>query len=338
MAKLAKLLEFLFSSSLSDPALYNLGEIPSELSEIQWPTLPSVQQTVEVSNKAQWDAVRDQDHTEIRVVANISENLVLKASDVRIVIEDGVSIGDLDIDRGEKRVEITGGQILGSLSLRIPNDDPDLLVTDVWIHDIHVVEQNGEGNAMNLRGHRIAVTNSSTDATNYCAWVSSPGDPSLFTSTDIIFAGNNFVTEGDEACIRMTNIERVVLVDNRLEATRTWATPKCVLRFHGESDLLYAGRNTLIATGLELGSQDWDYIGRVYFEDNSFYQTHDNLFIHDHHRHWKYRGDRIDYFYGANNLIYSELHSCFFEPCDEVPDHFELINNVIIPKTPEPPK
>jgi hypothetical protein len=164
---------------------------------------------------------------------------------------------------------------------------------------------------------RAAITNSVVQAGWYGVYV---GVPAGFNAEDVVIAGNVLSSAGPEATIRFEHTIRSATIGNRLSNGS-----KHNYRVHGDSDVNWAARNTLIETGAMIGSLVADHLGREWFDDNVFYHRAPSLF--------EYGG--IETLTARGNVVYSTVWDCFF--CNSVPEGWTIENNVAMPYV-EPPQ
>lgn len=325
-----------------DPAVpYNLGTLPPELT-IRWPAPPQIEQTVEISTAPEDGTMRaEQTRTRFIIAANL-ERLNLAASDIEVQVNEGVFIGKLFIARASKRLRITGGGF-GSIeveTLTDYNSTPpvsneawmveDLLLNNVQVTTVVPEDRSADDNentfsAFYLRGKRIALLNSRVQAFHYSVWVWANTDTSDFSCEDIILAGNVFESAGPEATVRLVSVQRSVVVDNRfinvgIPSPTGEITHKHNYRVHGRSDLNFAARNTLIKSGLMMGTMAGDDLGTVWFQESFIYLLTRSLLesaIVD-----------IDRFQFSNNVIFAEEWD-HDQILSEIPEQWLFENNYI---------
>ena len=256
---------------------YDLGNVPFEIS---WPMEPTLTDEVEVMSAAEFSMAAGTPGTRVVVTAPIPTagpgELRIAASDIEVTMEDGASLGVVTIQREVARVALLGGRYQeifmtdgwdGSASMV----RPEWIVEDVLIDGVYIDTENGTG--VQARGNRIAIVNSTVYAGQYDFYC---GNSRGEQSHDIIIAGNRFSSDpGIEATVRLVHVVRSVTMDNELHNVI-----KHSYRVHGISDLVYASGNTLIETGLMIGTMPGDEVGDVWFMDNTFYHAQNSLFQH----------------------------------------------------------
>lgn len=243
----------------------DLGPLPPELDALRWPEPPRIDRELEATDATALQRAIDTGRTRVRVTGRIAGTLVVHASDVEIVIGEGARIEQVVIDRGVHRVRVADGAIGGVELLppamftddHRPRYDEDLFVEDVTLDGLRV---DASDSAFVIRGRRVAVLGCDVRAERYSLWA---GDTGPLDGEDLIVAGNTFRSAGPESTLRMHDVRRSVVVDDVLENGR-----KHNYRVHGRSDLAFAARNTLIRTGMMLGTEPGDAVGTIFFVDN----------------------------------------------------------------------
>lgn len=303
------------------PTTYDLDALPDGL-VVHWPAPPVITRDVRVTSASEIEGAIT---AGTRVTLAVSAALVqIMASDVELVVEDGVRVDELRLARQISRVRVRGGSY-GAISIEIPGTyfpseewHAEWRTTDVLIDDVDVESSD---TAFLLRGGvRIAVTNSRAHAVRYGVWV---GDTADFGSEDVIIAGNRIVADGPEATVRLVHVERSAVVGNRLENTA-----KHNYRIHGRSADNWAARNLLIGTGIMLGTLPSDErpIPRQWVDDNTFHHDVPSLLELD---------ARLVGLTMRDNHVYSDVWDCFV--CVEAQPSWVLERNVVEPYQPPPP-
>lgn len=300
-------------------ALYDLGALPGEL-EIQWPALPETSREVTVRTAAELTEAASQPGTRIRVEGSFSERAYVRASNIDIEVAEGMRLGSLMIERANGRVRVRGGQWT-EIELQVPAQfhpseewRPEWLVHDVVIDGVSV---DAPDSAFLIRGRRVAILNSYAHAVRYSMWC---GETDDFQSEDIIVANVIFESDGPESTLRLVQVLRSVTVDSRLSNGN-----KHNYRVHGRSDLNFAARNTLVTTGVMLGTLPGDALERVWFNDNVLHHTSPSLLVPD---------PDIGRFESLDNTIYSDVVGCWL--CGTPPSGWRAENNQILPYQPPP--
>lgn len=273
-----------------------LGELPYGF-VIAWPELPRVEREVHVRSEQDAAAAR-RTGTRLLIHEDV-DRVVIGADDVELVVDDDARVGRVLIEKGHGRIRIAGGRY-GVIELQIPGRHvpPPVTFRSEWrVHDVTIedVDIDADDTALYLRGQRIAVVNSRANAERYAVWSGDTGD---FQSEDIILAGNRFDSAGPESTVRLVAVNRAVVVDNVLENSR-----KHDFRVHGESDQIFFARNTLLNTGIMVGSMDGDRVGSVWLVDNVFHHRVPSLL--------QAPPERIERLVARGNRVYSDRWDCF---------------------------
>jgi hypothetical protein len=252
--------------------LYDAGELPRSLS-LRWPAAPHIAREVEVASVPQFERASQTPGTRLVVTRALRGEALVKGSNVEVTMRDGVTIERLRIAHGQKRIRLRGGrygQILFSHPAQfqpVERPRPDWLIEDVIIDGVRV---DAPRSAIEVFGKRVAVLNSDIRAQTYSLW---SGPVLGIGSEDVLIAGNRMSSAGPEATLRLVDVLRSVTVDNLLRNEF-----KHTYRVHGRSDLAYAGRNAFIHTGVMFGTMPNDRVGRIWFEDNTFFHRQNDLF------------------------------------------------------------
>jgi len=145
-------------------------------------------------------------------------------------------------------------------------------------------------------------------------------------NSDIIIAGNVFVSEGSPATLRLISVHNAVVVDNHLTDLENGGK-KHNYRIHGVSDHAFGARNILVGSGLMMGTMDGDALDKIYFDSNTFYHDTPDLFNVD--------TTRIVYLEAHDNVAYTDVWKCMVCGGDKAPG-WDITNNVVYPYMPEP--
>src|SRR4029079_16088192 len=89
--------------------------------------------------------------------------------------------------------------------------------------------------------------------------------------------GNNFVSEGSQATLRLISVHNAVVVDNHLTDLENIGQ-KQNYRIPGVSDHAFGARNILVGSGVMMGTMDGDALDQIYFDSNTFYHDTTALF------------------------------------------------------------
>ncbi len=299
----------------------DLGTLPDAMSGLRCPDPPVISRDVTVTTAAELTSAAAMAGTRIHVVGAVGGNAQITANDIEVLADDATSIGRLSIARGISRVHVSGGAYTGVFVTQPAQYYPSpttyrsgWMVTDVLFENMSVTSSDI---AFEMRGRRIAVLHSRTDAARYSVWV---GDTGPMQSEDIILFENTFNSAGPEATVRLVQVLRSATIGNTLVNTF-----KHNYRVHGISDLNYARGNMLINTGVMLGRLPGDVLGREWFDDNVFHHTAPDLFNPD---------AAISMLHATNNTAYTDVWSCFY--CSTPQSGWVLSGNVVLPYTPPP--
>ena len=253
--------------------LYDLSQYDIPF-EIQWPTLPEISSDVVVT-PGNFNA-NNTDGNRLLLSPGRYGNITLSGADREIVLTDGVFIGRITIASNSYRLRITADpQRSGRIESIHAN--PASNINDLTIDGVTLIGTST--NNMNvLNGlHRHALVNSSITMPAYTSFIRS--DPQA--SEDIIIANNELITAGDSANVRHHNVERSVVVGNRIVSQG-----RHTYRIHapyagGFTDLVYVAENQLERGGIQAhGATNgrngfvpggFGIIDRIWFENNRLY-------------------------------------------------------------------
>lgn len=287
---------------------FALGALPSELAGVlRWPAPPAVSRSASATDPATLRAALAQPGTRVTVRAAISGEALISASDVDIV-GDGSSTARIErlvIGAGVRRIRVSGLRI-GSVYLSTPatwSGQPAVAAWDSGLFPEDVLIQNAtidavNGNAFEVRGRRVAIVNCTVHARDFCVWA---GDTGPLNSEDLIIAGCRMDSDGPQATLRVHDVTRCAVVDNRL------ANPvKHAYRVHGRSDLIWATRNVLVDAGMMLGTEPGDDCDRLWFVANTMYHRLLSLLeiVHPAQQGGRQTIKRLVW---SNNVLYSDV-------------------------------
>jgi leader peptidase (prepilin peptidase)/N-methyltransferase len=306
---------------------YSLGALPSGF-QIAWPAAPNTNRQVSVSTAEQFNAAASVAGSRISISRSFGGDLIVSTSDIDIVTSAGVQLGRLVVNRGVRRIRFVGGQF-SQVEVQSPtvywptqSTDPNLFVEDVLFDGVRVVTPRTGSEqliAFNIQGRRIAIIRSSTSAWAYSVW---SGASATLPSEDIVLAGNDFVSDGGEATVRLVNVRRSATIENRLtNGTPSMDNSKHNYRVHGVSTDAFAARNVFIHSGTMNGTMDGDQITRMWFINNTLYQLRPDLFNMDL--------ARITNLTAYGNTTYSNLHTCY--ACSGVAAGWDVRENTLLP-------
>lgn len=299
------------------PAL-DLGRLPVA---VAWPASAVVARTVDVYDMPAANQAAATPGTRLRVHSDLSGQLTIAASDVVVEVDAGVFVERAYIARSVQRIRIVGGRYASieisrpAISWPAPEMNPDWFAEDILIDSVRV---EAGLSAFVLRGRRVAVVRSTTDATNYSVWM---GDTAPFQSEDVILAHNHFVSAGPESTVRLVDVLRSAVVGNRMENTT-----KHNYRLHGQSGENYAAENELVTSGIMFGTMPGDQLGRVWFDRNIFYHTTPDLF--------SVSESALSALNAHENHAYTNVWNCLY--CGEPPAAWSISDNAVSPYRPAP--
>jgi hypothetical protein len=306
---------------------YELGDLPEGFA-VNWPKGPRRDRVVQVATAEEFNIAASTPRTKIGVTADIPSGVYISASDIDVRMVEGVVVHGLTIGKGLQRIRVRGGRFgAGGINMSYPTEylptritKPEWQIEDVLFDGIEVNADAGHS-ALNLRGHRVAVINSHLRGGEYAIW----SDTTLpLVNSDVIIAGNTLQSEGDQAVLRLVGVYNSVTVDNRIENLLLTGR-KHAYRVHGESDQVFAARNTLVNGGTMFGTMPHDMIGEIWFEDSSLHHTTEDLFHPE--------AGRVLRLHAHGNKAYS-ARSCFL--CFAAPSEWDVADNELFPYEPPP--
>lgn len=261
---------FFFPATIFAQAPYDLGTLPEEFDELQWPTAPTITDEVTVSNVSELTDALGQNNMRIIVEAGTYvTQLSIGGSDKELIFEEGAIIAPsgstaFSINNAQ-RISIVGGDFEGGVY--IFGSSGDILLDDVNIDTKRAASQweDTVEIAPSSNGNRIAIINSSISAYRYAGFVSGV--------TDFILANTNLHADGPESTLRLMTVVRAVIVDNRL-----YNGMKHTFRAHDSSDLVFFARNQVEYTGFMFNNIEPDpNVIRAWLYDNTFYHQTNSL-------------------------------------------------------------
>jgi hypothetical protein len=301
--------------------VYDAGELPLSLT-LRWPAAPRIQREIEVATVAEFERASQRSGTRIVVTRALPGEVVVRGSDVEVTMREGVEVERLRIDHAQKRIRVRGGRY-GEILLSHPaqfypvkEPHPEWMVEDVIVDGVQI---HAPRTAIEAYGRRVAVLNSDIHAQLYSVW---SGAVMGIGSEDILIAHNRMSSAGPEATVRLVDVLRSVTVDNVLRNNI-----KHNYRVHGRSDLAYAARNIFIHTGVMFGTMPDDHIGRIWFQDNTFFHRQNDLF---------HPGvGRVAHLRAGGNKAHTASFSCF--SCEQGPPGWLIGKNELLPYRDPPP-
>ncbi len=300
------------SRTRSSAARHDLGMLPVELGEANWPASPRIEREIVVEGGRPQVA----SGTRYLVRANL-DRLLIDADDVEVRVDRGIRVGQLVIERARRRIRLVGGRY-GAIELAIPaqhHPPPPTWRREWMVEDVSIenVEVEAEDTAFAIRGRRIAIVDSKARARRYAVWC---GDTADFQTEDLILARNRFEAAGPESTVRLVGVRGAIVVDNVLSNGE-----KHDFRVHGESDRVFFARNRLLHTGIMVGSMPEDHVGSVWIVDNVLHHRVPSLF--------QIEPSRVQRLVARGNRVYSDRWSCFV--CTTARAGWELSDNRIAP-------
>jgi hypothetical protein len=279
--------------------LYDLGTLPAGYS-ITWPTLPTTTSQVTVSSAAELTAAVD-DGVEITLQAgtyttSVSLNGV---SDIKLIFEAGAQlVGNIDVSNSNRvwlrgpsiRPALASAQVVG----RIHGGSGR--ATDVLIDRMGADATGLAGHAINLYTRLAIIYSRYNSGTRYCVY----SDPAIGGSSDLIVAGCDMFADGTESCLRVQDVVRAVIVENRVENTT-----KHTLRTHYSADKIHVARNIFHDVGwMSTNQGDAPGVIDISFQENVWYWQAGNSLIQHGDDTWT-SGDMI----GTDNVYYAAAES-----------------------------
>ena len=243
-------------------------------------------------------------------------------------MDDGASVGNITIPMKRSRIRLLGGTY-GAISLQpaiqfYPTqvENIEWQIQDVTIDGVSI--PNASVSGLMIRGDRVAVLRSYVHAVEYSLYSDSIKNGQ---NSDIIVAGNNFVSEGSQATLRLISVHNAVVVDNHLTDLELMGH-KHNYRIHGTSDHAFASRNILVGSGVMLGTIDGDSLDQIYFDSNTLYHDTPDLF--------NVSRTQVTNLHAHDNVAYTDVWSTFIG--SKNPAGWDVANNVCHPYMPEPTK
>jgi hypothetical protein len=296
---------------------YNLSELPVEYR----PALPAAPVTNSQVNPTTAAALASAGQTPgRRVIVNTNlsgADIHIQASDIELEVQPAGRIRRVTIAAGVSRIRVDGGGTIQELIMSLPSGNP---ATDVHIDGVRFDSPwyaDWGGTSMELRGHRIAVTNCITESHRYSIWADSDG---YAGGQDILIANNDFLSHCNhaggspphsESTVRLVGFDRSAVLNNRLENGS-----KHNYRIHGSSVRYYAANNVLVGSGFMLGTMEGDDLDYGIFRN--------------HYIHWLRNGfadlqpSTMFNFVLTTNQAYATGWGCLW--CGTPPSHWTVDN------------
>lgn len=312
----------------------DLGVLPSAFDALKMPIEPMIVRDVTVTTASELMAVEP--GTRVIIGADIEQTVYVPVDDIHIDLN-GHFVRDVwfcatrktctgdwssgsPVPTGDPvhRILITGPGTVGSLFTMVPLGDNERFNEDIRIDGISVdTRRTSEETGIDLRGKRVAVLNTNIRAQEFA--ISGQKNSETARSQDVViahsvlnsFAENVSKSEKNEATVRLTHGDRVVMVDNVLQNGQesTWSDTatdgtdaKHNFRVHGDHTAVYFARNLVLNSGAMMpdfgGAQG--HLGSVWIVDNTWYRRGAGAALNLNHS----EGGTIQYFEATGNIQY----------------------------------
>ncbi len=255
---------------IADEALYDLGALPSKQLLIYWPTLPTITNEVRVSNVEEFNLAAGHPWTRIRVEGDLHGDSLISASDIEVIVSEGVKVDFLYIGSGVNRIKISGGEF-NEITIKSPitfwpkyQVKYDDVVEDIVIENVTV--RSAAYYAFFGMARRFALLNSKfySESSTFTS-----ENPEEVRGEHYIIAGNEFYSKGPLPNISINGTNRLFFVDNVVVSGNAFNSIN--LQIDRQSNFAYIARNTFVGTGISLSSDE------SWVEDNSFYHNRGKL-------------------------------------------------------------
>lgn len=197
------------SSVVASADPYDLGTLPSNVSDIQWPTEPTTSATVEVTEDADWT---DADDTLYNVAAGTYTAKTVTCDNCEFSLaDDAIVNGQLTITGSI--VKWTGGQRTGSGDLDYTGSG-DLLIDNFYVLTTGSSSITNNFTPSSAPWNRIAIINSTLEHTGgaVSGYVMFTQDGFGLQGNDLIIA--NVLANSNGQTWRLQELDDVVIVDS----------------------------------------------------------------------------------------------------------------------------
>ncbi|WP_282081236.1 hypothetical protein [Aquimarina algiphila] len=253
-------------------SIYDLGELPDIVSDIEWPLEPEIREQRTIMNNAEFQEASAINGVSARVLTGTYNDVNISCNNCEFILEDAVEIKGSLIFTGS-RIRWVGGLVTKGPVI-MNSEQGDLL-----IDNLHSITNGGELN--NFSGpatewNRVALINSTLEVING----NNDGDWAIFIqgkqTTD--FRGKNFILanvrlESDAQNNRFQSIQNLVIVDSYFNSN---ITSKNGLRMHRGCEDVFM-RNVIIV-GANTNSGDETQVINGVFEQITRYNDVNNHF------------------------------------------------------------
>jgi hypothetical protein len=203
-------------------APYDLGTLPTFLSDLQWPTEPTTSSTVEVTVDGDWT---DADNTLYNVAAGTYTAKTITCSNCEFVLADGADIQGLLTFNGNT-IKWTGGKVTGGSGGIVVGTS---FTNDLLIDNLYVNAGGTRNDSFNFSGpgtgwNRMAIINTTLYNNNTCVadcWAfyiqrEFPITDGVFRGQNLILANN--LINSEYQTWRVGSIHNAVIVDTYLNS------------------------------------------------------------------------------------------------------------------------
>ncbi|KQC30233.1 hypothetical protein [Flagellimonas eckloniae] len=253
-------------------AKYDLGELPTIVTDIQWPLEPEITEQRVITNNTELQEARAINGISAKVLGGIYSSVNITCNDCEFILENTAEIqGGLTFTG--TRIHWKGGLV---------NTGPVIMDSeqgDILINNLHSITQGGELN--NFSGpatewNRVAIINSTLEVING----NDNGDWAIFIQgkqgTD--FRGKNLILanvrlESDAQNNRFQSIQNLVIVDSYFNSN---ITSKNGLRIHQGCEDVYM--RDVVIVGANTNSGEETQITNGVFERITRYNDVNNHF------------------------------------------------------------
>lgn len=253
-------------------AKYDLGELPTIVTDIQWPLEPEITEQRVITNNTELQEARAINGISAKVLGGIYSSVNITCNDCEFILENTAEIqGGLTFTG--TRIHWKGGLV---------NTGPVIMDSeqgDILINNLHSITQGGELNNFSgpaIEWNRVAIINSTLEVING----NDDGDWALFfqgkQGTD--FRGKNLILanvrlESDAQNNRFQSIQNLVIVDSYFNSN---ITSKNGLRIHQGCEDVYM--RDVVIVGANTNSGEETQITNGVFERITRYNDVNNHF------------------------------------------------------------
>jgi hypothetical protein len=219
-------------------ARYNLGALPSNVSDIQWPVAPVTTSNVTVTTNAQLQSAVATDGAAVTVRPGNYSSVNVSCFDCRFTFETGAVIqGGVTFSGG--RIEWLGATVTGgTVNL---SGLGDLLIDNMHSYSTGINDFTGQ---WTREWNRVAIINSTLEGNDWLFYMQRPNGPE-FKGRNLILA--NVRLESTGQLNRFQSVQNMVVVDSIFNSRGTASNG---LRLHLEATDVWMRDTTIVGESI----------------------------------------------------------------------------------------